>query len=76
MGPNNMFHRIGRRVRAARKRVCLTAAQVAREAGVSKRVYQCMEAGDLPVDIPTITTVSDITGKSIDFLIRGREFEA
>jgi len=48
---------------------------VALEAGIDKRVYQCMEAGDLPMDMLTAIAVSDITGKSIDFLVRGREFD-
>ena len=68
-----MDERLGDRVRQARERYGMPAAELARRAGISRNQLYMIETNKAPdPGVLTIMAIADVLGVTTDFLIKGR----
>jgi len=67
--PEQLQQSLGEAARAARERLGLTQAQVARQAGIAANVYGRIERGGMMPAVPTLRKLARILGISADALL-------
>jgi transcriptional regulator with XRE-family HTH domain len=67
--PEQLQQSLGEVARAARERLGLTQAQVARQAGIAANVYGRIERGGMMPAVPTLRKLARILGISADALL-------
>lgn len=70
-----MGSEIGQRIRELRMKAGMTQAQLAEKLCVTFQAISRWETGKTLPDIECLSLLSDVLGVSIDYLIRGKEFE-
>jgi transcriptional regulator with XRE-family HTH domain len=65
---------LGRRLRSARASLGFDVDAFAEELGLSPETYKRIEEGKVAPDLKTLVLAAKITGKSLDFLLTGRQF--
>ncbi|HSP80714.1 MAG TPA: helix-turn-helix transcriptional regulator [Myxococcaceae bacterium] len=69
MEPEQLQKSLGERARAARERLGLTQAQVARQVGIAPNVYGRIERGGMMPAVPTLRKLTLALGMSADVLL-------
>ncbi|WP_143177660.1 helix-turn-helix domain-containing protein [Cystobacter ferrugineus] len=67
--PEQLQQSLGEAARAARERLGLTQAQVARQAGIAANVYGRIERGGMMPAVPTLRKLARTLGISADVLL-------
>lgn len=58
-----------KRLIEARKRACLTQAQVAEKIGVSRTTYVKYETGDISIPSDSLVNIAKVLNTSIDYIV-------
>jgi transcriptional regulator with XRE-family HTH domain len=69
MEPEQLQKMLGERARAARERLGLTQAQVARQLGIAPAIYGRIERGGMLPAVPTLRKMTLALGMSSDVLL-------